>query len=118
MITPITRQYQSRRGDVWEGETFRLISDQGASYWTNPVVRSQIRINPNSPQVIHQFVITPVITTEGTNGVLTFQINLSEAESLGINPSFYVGDIDVRSDNFPRSTICTYTFQQLIDITR
>jgi hypothetical protein len=118
MITPITRQYQSRRGDVWEGETFRLISDQGAAFWTNPVVRSQIRINPNAPEVIHNFVITPVITTEGTNGVLTFQINLSEAESLGINPASYVGDIDVKSDNFPRSTFCTYTLQQFIDITR
>jgi hypothetical protein len=118
MIIPITRQYQSRRGDVWEGETFRLISDQGAAYWTNPVVRSQIRTNPNSPQVIHNFVITPVITTEGTNGVLTFQLTLSEAESLVINPAFYVGDIDVKSDNFARATICTYTLEQLIDITR
>jgi hypothetical protein len=118
MITPITRQYLSRRGDVWEGETFRLISPLGAAYWTNFEVRSQIRITANAPEIIHQFVITPVVTTEGSNGVLTFQINLSEAESLGIIPGFYVGDIDVKSDSFPRSTICTYTFQQLIDVTR
>lgn len=118
MITPITRQFISRRGDAWEGATFRLISDQGAAYWTNPIVRSQIRVTANASEVIHQFVITPVITTEGSNGVLTFQINLSEVESSAILPGFYVGDIDVKSDSFPRSTICTYTFQQLIDITR
>lgn len=118
MITPITRAFESRRGDVWEGVTFRLISDQGASYWTSPVVRSQIRPTPSSPTVIHEFTITPVITTEGSNGVLTFSLTLTEAESNSISPGTYVGDIDVKSNNFPRSTICTYSFQQNIDVTR
>jgi len=34
MITPIERAYQARRGDYWQGETFRLISDQGASWYS------------------------------------------------------------------------------------
>lgn len=118
MITPIYRAYESRRGDAWEGETFRLITDQGAAYWTNPVVRSQIRLTPSSPTIIHEFTITPVITAEGANGVLTFSINLTDAESNAIAPGTYVGDIDVKSDNFARSTLISYTFQQNIDITR
>jgi hypothetical protein len=118
MITPIVRAYLSRRGDAWEGETFRLISDQGAAYWNTPVVRCQLRPTPSSPDVTFQFTITPVITTEGLNGVLTFSIQLTDAESETIAPGTYVGDIDVKSTLFPRATICEFTFQQLIDITR
>lgn len=118
MINPIVRTYQSRRGDAWEGETFRLISDQGAAYWTAPIVRCQIRPTPTSPNLVYEFTITPVITTEGANGVLTFSIALTDAQSETIAPGTYVGDIDVKSNNFPRSTICTFSFEQLVDITR
>lgn len=118
MITPIERAYQARRGDYWQGETFRLISDQGAAYWTTPVVRSQIRPTASSPTVLHEFTITPVITTEGINGVLTFSLNISDAVTATFPPGTYVGDIDVQSTNFQKATICTYTFQVLIDITR
>lgn len=118
MITPVVRTYQSRRGDAWEGETFRLISDQGAIYWNTPVVRCQIRTTPTSPDITYEFTITPVVTTEGSNGVLTFSISLSDAQSETIAPGSYVGDIDVKSTSFPRSTICLFTFEQLVDITR
>jgi hypothetical protein len=116
MVTAIERTYKARRGDKWEGETFRLIKEGGAGFWTNPVVSSQLRPTKNGP-VVHTFTITPVITMEGTNAVLTFSIDLPPADAQ-LNPGVYVGDIEVASDSCPKSTFITFTMEIVNDVTR
>lgn len=53
----------------------------------------------------------------GTRQVLTFGIALTPAESAAILPGQYVGDIEVTSDSFPKSTIITYDLDVVTDIT-
>lgn len=118
MTEPITRSYRARRGDAWEGETFRVISPDGASFWSAAAVRSQIRAAPESSTIAHEFVLTPAVTTEGSNGVLTFSLALTKTESAALAPGAYVGDIEVESSGFKKTTICCFNFLVLADVTR
>jgi hypothetical protein len=118
MIEPITKSFRVRRGDDWEGETFRLISPAGASFWANTVVRSQIRTTHESPTVAHEFTLTPVVTTEGANGVLTLTLTMSGTQSALLTPGNYVGDIEVKSDGFRKSSFCNFQFAVFADVTR
>jgi hypothetical protein len=117
MVTALERTYKARRGDKWEGETFRLIKESGAGFWTNPVVASQLRATKNGP-VAHTFTMTPVITMEGVNAVLAFSIELVPADSAKLTPGTYVGDIEVASDACPKSTFITFTLEIVNDVTR
>jgi hypothetical protein len=117
MVTALERTYKARRGDKWEGETFRLIADAGASFWTTPVVSSQLRPTKNGP-VVHTFVFTPVITSEAGNGVLTISIDLSPTNSAKLSPGTYVGDIEVSSTTCPKSTFITFILEIVNDVTR
>lgn len=118
MVDPITRDYVVRRGDVWTGETFRLISASGASFWASPQVKSQARSSPTSAAVVHEFSVSPQVTTEGSNGVLTFTISLSSVESSALSPGNYVGDIEVSSSQLPKSTLVSFNFTVVADVTR
>jgi hypothetical protein len=117
MVTAIERTYKARRGDKWEGETFRFITENGAAFWASPVVSSQLRPTKNGP-VVHTFTITPAVTTEGSNGVLTCSIDLSPADAAKLNPGTYVGDIEVSSNLCPKSTFITFTLEIVNDVTR
>lgn len=117
MVTALERTYKARRGDKWEGEGFRFITEEGSAFWTNPVVASQLRPTKNGP-VVHTFTITPVITSEAGNGVLTISIDLSPADSGKLTPGTYVGDIEVSSTACPKSTLITFTLEIVNDVTR
>jgi hypothetical protein len=118
MIEPITRAYRVRRGDTWEGETFRVISATGASYWNAVVVRAQIRVSHESAAVVHEFSLSPVVTTEGVNGVLTFVLTMTKTQAAALTPGNYVGDIEIESDGLRKSTICAFQFSIFADVTR
>jgi hypothetical protein len=118
MTEPITRSYRVRRGDTWEGETFRLISPSGASFWNAATVRSQIRTSHESTTIAHEFTLTPVVTTEGSNGVLTFALTMTKVQSAALTPGNYVGDIEVESEGLRKSTICAFQFSVFADVTR
>jgi hypothetical protein len=116
MVTPIERTYQVRRGDAWEGEGFR-VSTTNQTLFDGVVVRSQIREHYGGP-LIHEFLISPVVTTEGANKVLAFGIGLTEAESSRLQPKVYLGDIEISSTYLPKSTVVTYTADVFGDITK
>ena len=54
----------------------------------------------------------------GTRQVLTFGIALTPAEAAAILPGQYVGDIEVSSNAFPKSTLITFDLDLVTDITR
>lgn len=116
MTQAIRRDYTIRRGDAWAGETFRLISTVGASSFTNALVKCQIRTKPDAT-VVKTFTITGTVTTEGTNGVLTFALNMTATESAAIAAGAYLGDIEVTADGFPTSTIIAFRLTVVPDIT-
>lgn len=68
--------------------------------------------------LIHEFSISPVVTTEGGNKVLTFGIGLTEEESSRLQPKIYIGDIEISSTYLPKSTVVTYTTEVFGDITK
>lgn len=118
MVTAVERTYKARRGDKWEGETFRFIAEAGTSFWASAVVSSQLRPTKNGP-VVHTFSITPAVTLEvGLGGVLTVSIDLSPADAAKLNPGTYVGDIEVSSTLCPKSTFITFTLEVVNDVTR
>jgi len=116
MVTPIERKYQARRGDDWEGEAFR-VSTTIQDAFDGIIVRSQVRDYP-SGNLAHEFLIYPVVTTEGANKVLTFGIRLSSEESSKLSPKVYVGDIEISSNIIPKSTVVVYDLDVASDVTR
>lgn len=118
MVEPITRDFRVRRGDNWAGETFRLISDQGAAFWTSATVRSQIRTSVDSATVAFEFSFTPTVTSEGSNGVLTFVLTMSKTQTAALTPGAYVGDIEVEAAGLPKTTFCVFSMKVLHDVTR
>jgi hypothetical protein len=117
MVQPVKRQYQIRRGDVWSGEEFRLISASGAGFWSGATVKAQMRRTVDAP-VTYEFVVTPVVTTEGTNGVLTFTLSIPATAAEGLNVGTYEGDVEVTSSGLPKSTVITFSATVVPDITR
>jgi hypothetical protein len=117
MVQPVKRQYQIRRGDVWSGEEFRLISASGAGFWSGATVKAQMRRTVDAP-VTYEFVLAPVVTTEGTNGVLTFTLSIPATAAEGLNVGTYEGDVEVTSSGLPKSTVITFSATVVPDITR
>lgn len=118
MIEPISRAYVVRRGDVWVGETFRFLSATGASFWSSVAVRSQIRTTSTATAIAHEFSVSPVVTTEGANGVLTFTLSMTSVQSEALAPGSYVGDIEISSTQLPKSTLVAFSFDVVSDVTR
>lgn len=118
MVESITREYTVRRGDVWVGETFRFISSQGTGFWSSYAVRAQIRSTATSATVVHEFTLNPAVTAEGSNGILTIGLSLTANETAAITPGNYVGDIEVSSSQLPKSTLISFSFALVADITR
>lgn len=119
MVIPVTRTYKARRGDYWPGELFRFISSLGAGFWTNPVVRCQLRSTSTNGPVAHEFTLTPAITTEGSNGVLTVNgLAMTATVTASLNPGLYVGDLEVTSNTLPKSTLVTFNLTVVPDTTR
>jgi hypothetical protein len=116
MVSAIERQYQARRGDVWEGEGFRVLTTN-QNLFDGIIVRSQLRDHP-SGHLVHEFPIYPVVTTEGANKVLTFGIRLSSEESAKLSPKTYVGDIEISSNLIPKSTVVMFEIDLFADVTR
>jgi hypothetical protein len=170
MVTPLEREYTVRRGDAWPGEGFRIYSplNAAATFWSNAVVKSQLRWNTKN-QVAHEFDFTgaraPYASVwrtgsgvpsnslgapndyyrdsvsglvyqkglteysavsgvsgptdpSGTRQVLTFGVWMTPDETKVMVPGQYVGDIEVLSNTFPKSTLIEFDFDLVADVTR
>lgn len=116
MVEAVQRSLKARRGDAWEGEAYRLVSAT-PGFWSGASAKCQIRKTETSP-VSHEFSLSPVVTQEGANTVLTVELGLSEYESARLAPGTYFGDLEVRSTLLPKSTIVQFTLEVFGDITR
>lgn len=119
MVQATAREYEIRRGDKWLGETINVtVSGEAASYWDNAVAKAQMRVTDDEA-VIHEWNPAVTVTTNGDgDGVATFALSLTPAEAAALPTGRFVGDIELESDSFPKSTIITFTATVFPDITR
>jgi len=119
MITAAELKFEVRRGDTWEGETFRVLAPtgNGGAWWASTTVKSQIRHVPDG-RLVKEFSLTPVVTTESGTGVLTFSIALTDAESKLLAVGDYVGDIQITCPQFGVLTFVHFTLEVFPDVTR
>lgn len=119
MTNAVERKYTIRRGDLWEGETFRFLAPEGngASWWDFAVASAQLRHTANSA-LVKQLTVAPVVTEESGRGILTIALSLLPEETRGLLPGPYVGDLEVSGAYFENVTLVTFTADVVADVTR
>lgn len=101
---PIRRDYTFRRGEYFTSAQFRLLSEDGESFWDNAVVESQLRASAGGA-LIYTFVNGAAVTDEDGVGVLSFSLPIPADESEDITPGKYIADVFVTSDSLARKCV-------------
>jgi hypothetical protein len=118
MITPYAAEYDIRRGDAFTGVSFRFKSTEGVSFWDNFEVKAQLRQTPDGA-LLHEFDLTDAaVTDEDGVGVLTVPLEIEPADTADFDPGKYVGDMELTSDSFPKSTVVVMKVHVFRDVTR
>ena len=120
MTNAVERSYTVRRGDLWGGEVFQFLAPtgNGAAWWASPAAKCQLRHTANSA-LVKQLSVTPVVDADGSGtGRLTVSLSLSPSETAALLPGPYVGDLEVSCTSFQNTTLVTFTFDVVPDVSR
>lgn len=113
MVTSAKRSYQVRRGDAWEGETFRVVSALGVSFWDGVAALAQMRAFPEG-HLIYEFDLShATVTSEDGNGVYTTSWSAPGSLTSKWAAGSYTLALRVSSNSLPAATLVEATMEVL-----
>jgi len=114
----IAKAYTIKRGDDFRGGTFNFSgpAGTGAAFWENYAVRAQWRASPDGELIYeHEFSVT--VTESDGVGVLSFDLNAPAADTVSFPAGNMIGDIELKSNSLPKTTLVTMRATVIADVT-
>lgn len=106
---PIWREYSIKRGDDVFLALLHFEAEGGLAFWDGYVAKAQLRSGHFDGALIHEFDLDPVLSVNGTKGVLTLYIRAPKAETIDFPVGYAVGDVEIESDNLPKTTVMGFS---------